>query len=382
MRATILTSEFPPFVYGGVGIHLKYLTEQLTNHIHLDVRYFGTESTVSTDMSVTPFSPWQAAQDADVPTLAKVLAPLSTDVAMVAKEIDADLLHAHTWYTFFAGYLAKLLYGVPLIVTVHSLEPKRPWKREQLGRGYELSTWLERVGIENADAVIAVSSEMRKDILDLYDVSPERVTVIYNGVDVEKYRSRTPVDVRRKFGITGPFILFVGRISRQKGTDVLLKAAENLNRDVTLVLAATSPDTEELLLEVTERVKSNPRVLWINEMVDEETLVSLYSEAEVFVCPSVYEPFGIINLEAMACGTPVVASGVGGILEVVLDGETGILVPPSDPDALATALNDLLSDKSRREAFSNVGRKRVEDHFSWEIIGKRTLDLYRKVAST
>ena len=295
---------------------------------------------------------------------------------MVSTRVDADLVHAHTWYTFFAGHLAKMLYDVPFVVTVHSLEPKRPWKEEQLGRGYKLSTWLERTGVESADRVIAVSEEMRRDILEAYEVDPSKVVVVHNGVDLNKYRPSRAVDVRARYGIVGPYALFVGRISRQKGIDVLLSAARTLAADVTVVLAATSPDTPELQAKIASQTRDNPRLIWIDEMVSEDALVSLYTEADLFVCPSVYEPFGIINLEAMACGTPVVASAVGGIVEVVVDGETGLLVPPSDPDALARAIDRLMSDNSLREACARNGRHRVENLFSWERIARKTLDVY------
>ena len=381
MRATILTSEFPPFIYGGVGVHLRYLINELRNSIDVDVRYLGTEATTTGNVSVTPFAAWDVAAHADDPGLAKALGPLSADIAMVSKRIGSDLVHAHTWYTFFAGFLAKTLYNTPLVVTVHSLEPKRPWKREQLGNGYELSTWMERTGIENADKVIAVSTEMRRDIIELYDVDPERVVVVYNGVDVDKYRPASAPEVRRKYGIEGPFALFVGRISRQKGIDVLLHAAGHIAGGLTLVLAATSPDTPGLKAEVEAAVEANPHVIWINEMVDEPSLIGLYSEADLFVCPSVYEPFGIINLEAMACGTPVVASAVGGITESVADGETGILVPPERPEELAEAINRLAADADLRKRFAQAGRQRVVDLFSWSTIARQTLDLYHSVTA-
>ena len=382
MRVALLTSEFPPFIYGGVGVHLKYLTQHFGDAVELDVRYFGTDAYEKEGLRVTPYGPWDAAKNADDPLLAKALAPLTTDIAMVSRTLSAEVVHAHTWYTFFAGHLARMLYAVPLVVTVHSLEPKRPWKREQLGRGYELSSWMERTGIENADAIIAVSGEMRKDILELFEVDPERVVVVYNGVDLEKYRPLVSVDVRAAYGITGPFVLFVGRISRQKGIDVLLEASGHLEKDITLVLAATSPDTPELAAALEERVGTDRRLIWINEMVPENVLISLYTEADLFVCPSIYEPFGIINLEAMACGTPVVASAVGGIREVVADGETGLLVEPEKPLALAEAINRVMADASLRSRFSRNGRRRVEEHFSWSRIAAQTLEVYRSVIAT
>jgi alpha-maltose-1-phosphate synthase len=381
MRVTILTSEYPPFVYGGVGVHLRYLTQQFLSErmgrrIELDVRYFGEQDISDTALEVRAFGPWDVATDADDERLGKALAPLSTDVAMVSTRVDADLVHAHTWYTFFAGHLAKMLYDIPFVVTVHSLEPKRPWKEEQLGRGYLLSRWLERTGVESADKVIAVSEGMRRDILEVYDVDPQKVVVVHNGVDLAKYRPSDAVDVRAKYGLDDPYVLFVGRISRQKGIDVLLDAADKLESNVKVVLAATSADTEELGAELVERVGDNPRLVWINEMVEEDALISLYTQAELFVCPSVYEPFGIINLEAMACGTPVVASAVGGIVEVVVDGETGTLVQPSDSAMLAGAVDALMADDRLRERYSTSGRRRVEERFSWERIARLTLGVY------
>ncbi len=381
MRVTILTSEYPPHVYGGVGVHLRYLTEAMKGSVDLDVRYFGSEDRDEEGLSVRHFIPWSVAQTADDPKLAKALAPLSTDIAMVSTALRSDVVHAHTWYTLFAGFLARTLYGIPLVVTVHSLEPRRTWKQEQLGRGYYLSSWMEKMGIENADRVIAVSGEMRDDIIELFDVDPDRVVVVYNGIDLEKYRPRTDVDVRSRYGISGRFVLFVGRISRQKGIDVLLKASPELDADTTLVLAATSPDTRELEKEVTDLVASSDRVVWINEMVDEDALINLYTAADAFVCPSIYEPFGIINLEAMACETPVVASATGGIKEVVNHGETGLLVEPDDPAALARAVNQVMGDEELRKDYAAAGRRRVEEQFSWSSIARQTLEVYAAAAS-
>ena len=378
MKVTVLTSEFPPFVYGGVGVHLRYLTQELRRTVELDVRYFGSEARAEEHLRVTPFGPWGVAQEADDPQLGKALAPLTTDVAMVARRIEADVVHAHTWYTFFAGHLARLLYEIPLVVTVHSLEPKRPWKAEQLGRGYALSTWLEKTGIETADRVIAVSEEMKRDILSVYTLDPAKVVIVHNGVDLAKYRPSHAVNVREKYGVKGPFVLFVGRVSRQKGISDLLSAARHLEGDAMLVMAASSPDTPELQAELEEQARTNPRLLWINRMLPEDDLISLYTEADLFVCPSVYEPFGIINLEAMACGTPVVASAVGGIPEVVVDGETGILVPPVRPDLLAEAINKLMGDPGLRKRYADAGRRRVEEHFSWRRIAEQTLAVYRE----
>jgi glycogen synthase len=318
---------------------------------------------------------------------------------MAAAGTDANLVHVHTWYTHLGGVLLKQNYGIPLVLTVHSLEPLRPWKREQLGGGYDFSLWVERTAIAMADAVIAVSESTKADVLRLFDVDPARVHVIHNGIDLAEYRERRDEAVLQKYGIDAaqPFVLFVGRITRQKGIIHLVRALKHLDPGFQVVLCAGAPDTPEIAAEmksaVEEARRQCPGVVWIEEMLPKDEIIALYSAAEVFVCPSIYEPFGIINLEAMACGTPVVASAVGGIPEVVVPGVTGLLVPvermtqapfePVDADAfacnLAEAINELMRDEARRRDMGRQARRRVEEVFSWDAIARRTADLYREV---
>jgi starch synthase len=273
--------------------------------------------------------------------------------------------------------LVQAIHDVPLVVTLHSMEPLRPWKADQLGTGYAVSSWAERLAVERAERVIAVSGQMRADILAHFRVDPERVVVIHNGVDAEAFRRTERREALARYGVREPYVLFVGRISEQKGIFPLLEAARALPEDVSLVLCASSPDTPELLARLEAAVAGRPRVRWINAMLPVAEVVELYSHAAVFVCPSIYEPFGLINLEAMACGTPVVATRVGGIPEVVVDGETGGLVPPGDEAALARALRDALADPARARRMGDAGRRRVEAHFSWDRIAERTLEVYR-----
>ena len=336
---------------------------------------------------------------------AKALRPVFTsiqrDTAMAAAGTDANLVHVHTWYTHLAGIFLKLNNSLPLVLTVHSLEPLRPWKREQLGGGYDFSCWVEKTAIEMADAVIAVSESTRADVLRLFDVDPARVQVIHNGIDLEEYRERRDEAVLKRHGIdpAQPYVLFVGRITRQKGIVHLVRALQHLDPGFQVVLCAGAPDTPEIAAEMKTAVeqaqRTRPGVIWIEEMVSKEDVIALYSGAEVFVCPSIYEPFGIINLEAMACGTPVVASAVGGIPEVVVPGETGLLVPveqmseapfePVNADTfafnLAEAINELMRDEARRRYMGKKARERVEEFFSWEAIARRTAELYREVCA-
>ena len=334
---------------------------------------------------------------------AKALRPVFTsiqrDTAMAAAGTDANLVHVHTWYTHLAGIFLKLNYSLPLVLTVHSLEPLRPWKREQLGGGYDFSCWVEKTAIEMADAVIAVSESTRADVLRLFDIDPARVQVIHNGIDLEEYRERRDEAVLKRYGVdpAQPYVLFVGRITRQKGIMHLVRALQHLDPGFQVVLCAGAPDTPEIAAEMKSAVEqarvTRPGVIWIDEMVPKEDVIALYSGAEVFVCPSIYEPFGIINLEAMACGTPVVASAVGGIPEVVVPGETGLLVPveqmneapfePVNADTfafdLAEAINELMRDEARRRYMGKKARERVEEFFSWEAIARKTAELYREV---
>ncbi|MDI3477208.1 MAG: alpha-maltose-phosphate synthase [Thermoanaerobacterium sp.] len=379
LKVTIFTNEFPPNIYGGAGVHVDYLTKELSKLMDVDVRCFGEQNTSLNNMNVRGYREWEILKKDSIDKLQKVLGPLSIDVAMVKDPITSNIVHCHTWYTFMAGFLAKMLYDIPLVVTIHSLEPLRPWKEEQLGNGYHLSTWMERTGVEAADKIIAVSNDSKKDIMKCYNVPEEKIEVIYNGIDLNQYKKTDSNVARKKYGIDGRYILFVGRISRQKGIIHLIDAVKYLPQDVKVVLCASSPDTEEIKIEMKEKVKLYPNIIWIDKMVTKEEIIELYSNAEVFVCPSVYEPFGIINLEAMACNTPVVASATGGIKEVVVDGETGFLVEPGNPEDLAEHIKKLLDDRGLAATFGANGRKRVEEMFSWESIAKKTYDMYEDV---
>ncbi len=381
LSVTIMSREFPPNVYGGAGVHVDYLASSLASMMPVEVRCFGQREAAQNSLAVRGYDPWLELSRGSDPRLEKVLSPLSVDLALVRDPIASGVVHCHTWYTFFAGYLAKLLYGVKLVTTVHSLEPLRPWKEEQLGRGYECSSWMERIGIENSERVIAVSQEMREDVLRFYNVAPEKVVVVHNGIDLAGYRRTADSSALASYGIRQPYVLFVGRISRQKGIMHLLDAAASIRAGVGIVLCAGSPDTEDVKEELAARVSSMDNVVWIDRMLPRDHVIQLYSHASVFVCPSVYEPFGIINLEAMACEIPVVASRVGGIPEVVVDGETGLLVPPRDPAALAEAINLILGCAELSARFGKAGRARVEKHFSWQAIAMQTKEVYASVVS-
>jgi starch synthase len=399
VRALILTNEYPPNVYGGAGVHVEYLTRELAKLIDVDVRTFGQQDVAEGRLQVRGFPVAHDLSSASE-QLRPVLGALSRDIGFVGELADADVVHCHTWYTHLGGILAKLAYGIPLVITIHSLEPLRPWKREQLGGGYDVSTWVERTAIEMADAVIAVSQETRADVLRLFDVDERRVTVIHNGIDTDEYRPQGASDALDRFGIDQwvPYVLFVGRITRQKGIVHLVRAIRHLDPGIGVVLCAGAPDTPEIAAEMETGVAAaqaeRPNVVWIPEMVDKPTVRQLYSHAAVFCCPSVYEPFGIINLEAMACETAVVATAVGGIPEVVVPGETGSLVPfdaagdgnfePRDADGfardLAAAINSLMADPARREAMGKAGRRRAVEHFGWDAIARRTVELYRSLS--
>lgn len=398
MRALILTNEFPPEIYGGAGVHVEELTRHLRTLIELDVRTFGSRAEQEIGWRVRGYPADQALGGAD-DRLRPMLGALSRDLAMVADPIEADVVHVHTWYTHLAGVLVRLAYGIPLVLTVHSLEPLRPWKREQLGGGYDVSAWVERTAIESADAVIAVSQGTREDVLRHFSVDPARVHVIHNGIDPGFYRPDPATDALQRHGVdpSVPYVLFVGRITRQKGIVHLARAIRHLDPGIGVVLCAGQPDTQEIGREMAEAVAAaqaeRPNVIWIPEMVSRTDVRQLYSQAAVFCCPSVYEPFGIINLEAAACETPVVASAVGGIPEVVVDGETGLLVPvelriddpmsPVDPDRfelnLAGAINALMADPAAREAMGRAGRRRAVERFGWTAIAQATVDLYRSL---
>ena len=396
MNVVLLTREYPPEVYGGAGVHVAHLARELARRTTVEIRCFGrARPPRKAGPAVRAFLPWSAVEgDA-------TLGVLSVDVAMAARFDGADVVHSHTWYTSFAGHLAKLLHGLPHVATTHSLEPLRPWKAEQLGAGgYAVSSFCERTALESADAVIAVSAAMRDDVLSCYSqVDPARVTVVYNGVDPDEFRPDPQDELLAPLGVdpARPLVVFVGRISRQKGIEHLLRAAPALDPDAQLVLCAGSPDTPELDREVralAEGVKASRALVWIERTLDQLQLVQLLSHAAVFVCPSVYEPLGIVNLEAMACEAAVVASATGGIVEVVADGETGFLVPleqapgqidPIDPDGFATAfadkVNALIADPELAHVMGQAGRRRVMEHFAWPAIADQTREVYRRVTA-
>lgn len=379
MKVTLLTREYPPNVYGGAGVHVKNLSEELSKLIDVEVRCIGNQADRAGPPEVKSYQAWERMWEGDNRLFNSALGTFSCNLSMVRDTIDADVIHSHTWYTAFAGYLGKILYNRPYVATVHSLEPLRPWKEEQLGRSYHLTTWAEKTALENADRIIAVSKHSSGEILENFDVDHRRVNIIHNGIDLTTWNPGHTIDTRRAFGIEGDYILFVGRTSRQKGMEHLIDAMESIDPDVRLVCCTSAPDTPEVEKEIARKIARQPRIIWINALLREEQCIELYSNASVFVCPSVYEPFGIINLEAMACETPVVASRVGGIQEVVVDKETGLLVPPANPRILADAINTLLRDKKMARRMGRAGRTRIEKHFSWESIAEQTLAMYQEL---
>jgi glycogen synthase len=378
MKALLLTREYPPHIYGGAGVVVDQLSQALARRMAVEVRCFGDRAPRTDAIAVRGYTPWERLRaDKDGPRFAPALETLSIGLAMARDAVDADVAHAHTWYADMAGVWIRMLHRIPLIVTLHSMEPLRPWKADQLGSGYLVSSWIERTAVESADRVIAVSAQMRDDILQHFRVDPWRVVVIHNGIDPDRFKRTDRRDALERWGVTPPYVLFVGRITDQKGIFHLLDAAPKLPKGVQLVLCASAPDTPEIEARLRRALPQHPNVKWIDAMVPVEEVVQLYSHAAAFACPSVYEPFGLINLEAMACGTAVVASAVGGILEVVEDGVTGLLVPPARPDDLAGALRKVLDDPERARAMGVAGRKRVEDHFSWASVAERTERVYR-----
>lgn len=394
MKSLLLTNEYPPNVYGGAGVHVEFLSRELAQLMDVEVRSFGDQRVDQGRLRVRGY-PEPSGMTAPS-YLRPVFGAMARDVAWAGDAVDADVVHCHTWYSHLGGILIRQGYGIPLAITVHSLEPLRPWKREQLRGGYDLSCWVEQTALGMADAVIAVSRGTRDDILRVTPVQPERIHVIYNGIDTQLYRPVAATDALERFNVdpTRPIVLFVGRITRQKGIVYLARAIPDIDPSAQVVLLAGAPDTPEIAAEMEQAVADAQRqrgnVIWIQEMLPREDVIQFYSHATVFCCPSIYEPFGIINLEAMACGTPVVASKVGGIPEVVVDGETGILVPleqqtespfePLDPRRfsadLAAAINRLLHDPELRERMARAGRERVEREFSWPAIARQTADLY------
>lgn len=380
MKACVFTWEYPPSIYGGAGVHAKYITTALAKRIKVEVRTLevGPPPEIPGVNVLRYRQTLRGLATAD-PRILKALQVVSVNLNMVADPIDAEIVHTHTWYTNFAGAMAKRIYGSKLVATVHSLEPLRPWKREQLGAGYDLSSWMEREGLLACDAVIAVSQDMKQDILKAYPIPDSKVTVIHNGVDPEKYHPQDGQESLAKFSIRPPFVFFVGRLSRQKGIFDLIEAMKRVPRGTMLVLATGKPDTPEIEDDLRQAVRSSDNLVWIREMLEDSDLVNLYNEAAVFACPSIYEPFGIINLEAMACETPVVATRVGGIKEVVVDGETGILVPPNDPAKLGEALARVIQDPKAADRMGKAGRQSVLRNFTWDQIAAKTLELYRSL---
>jgi glycogen synthase len=378
MNILLLSREYPPHVYGGAGVVVDHLSRALARRAAVEVRCFGADDRAGPGLTVRGYAPWARLAGGPEAPYAPALEALSVGLAMARDPVTADVVHTHTWYVGLGGMLVQSLHHVPLVVTLHSLEPLRPWKADQLGTGYAVSTWAERLAVERAERVIAVSAQMRADILAHFRVDADRVVVLHNGVDAEAFARTGRRDALARHRVREPYVLFVGRISEQKGIFQLLEAARALPEGVELVLCASSPDTAELLGRLEAAVAGRAGVRWINAMLPVDEVVQLYSHAAAFVCPSIYEPFGLINLEAMACGTPVVASRVGGIPEVVVDGETGWLVEPGDPAVLGRALGRALADPERARRMGEAGRRRVEAHFSWERIAERTLDVYRQ----
>ncbi|KAA0080748.1 glycogen synthase [Mycolicibacterium sp. P9-64] len=387
MRVAMMTREYPPEVYGGAGVHVTELVAQLRHLCEVDVHCMGAPRDGA----------FVAQPDPALVGANPALSTLSADLAMVNAAAGATVVHSHTWYAGMAGHIAALLYGVPHVLTAHSLEPMRPWKAEQLGGGYRVSSWVERTAVEAADAVIAVSAGMRDDVLRTYPaLDPNRVHVVKNGIDTDVWYPAQPQpgnSVLADLGVdlTKPIVAFVGRITRQKGVAHLVAAAHRFAPDVQLVLCAGAPDTPEIAAEVKAAVEELQRVrdgvFWVQDMRPTEQIREILSAATVFVCPSVYEPLGIVNLEAMACSTAVVASDVGGIPEVVADQETGLLVhyDPADTASfeagLADGVNALVADPERAQRYGQTGRQRCIDEFSWARIAEQTLDIYREVAS-
>jgi starch synthase len=399
LRVALFTREYPPQVYGGAGVHVDYLSRELAKEIEVEVHCWGPQHSDEANLHVRGEQPWSEITNGTEGKFKGALEALSLNLTQVKALQGIDVVHTHTWYVSMAGYLAKKLYGVPFVLTTHSLEPLRAWKAEQLGSGYAMSSWMEKTAVLDADAIVAVSKGTKADILRAYpEVDPSRIHVIYNGIDLAEYQKTSNTRALLDYGVdpSVPYVLFVGRITRQKGVTHLVDAIRYLPAETQVVLCAGAPDTPEIAAELRDKVeearKHHPRIVWIEKMVTKPEAIQLYSNARVFCCPSVYEPFGIINLEAMACRAPVVASSTGGIKEVVVDGETGYLVPfdqdpvtsfPSNPEKfaqdLAARLNQLLQDPEACRRFGDAGRKRVEDIFSWTAIAHQTIALYEQL---
>jgi len=399
VKVALLTREYPPDIYGGAGVHVERLAAHLARLIDLEVHCFGNDRPAPPEYKVVAHQSWEQLMGED--RRLTVLRTMSTDLDMTAALRGVDIVHSHTWYTNFAGHLTKLLHDARHVLTVHSLEPKRPWKAEQLGNGYRLSSFCEKTGIESADAIIAASSASAQDITSCYpDVDPSRITVLHHAVDTDDWRRDSGTDVLETYGIDPerPILLFVGRITHQKGITHLLRAAGHLDPSVQLVLRAGPADTPELgrrvAGQISELANQRTGVCWIQDALDHRQLSQLLSHSTVSCCPSVYEPFGLVNLEAMACETPVVASAVGGIPEIVENGVTGTLVPfepvspvlsdPADPERfardLAGAITALVDDPRQARQMGEAGRRRVVEHFSWPMTAQRVVEIYRRTA--
>lgn len=399
MKVAIFTNEFPPNIYGGAGVHVDYLTRELAKLVDVEVHCFGEQNLTHGRLRVHGHKPWSGLGGRDK-RYDRLWDTFSADLAMAAALREADIVHCHTWYSHLAGLIAKQLCRAALITTTHSLEPSRPWKAEQLGNAYHVSSWVERMVMEQADGVIAVSEGMKRDALRCFNIPADKIEVIHNGIDLAEYKPVSTLEALKKYKVAAdkPYVLFVGRITRQKGIIHLVRAIPFIDRGAQIVLCAGTPDTEDIAREMRQAVadvrKGRNDIIWIEEMVSRSEAIEFYSHAAVFCCPSVYEPFGIINLEAMACGTAVVGSKVGGIPEIIVDGETGYLVEyenadaetgePKEPTAysraLAEKINIILRDGEKQERFGHAGRKRVEEKFSWSAIARQTLDFYQQVS--
>lgn len=401
MKIALFTNEFPPNIYGGAGVHIDFLSQELAKLAKIEVRCFGNQDSDVDNINVVGVQPCLNHMQDNANPHQKMFQTLSKNVEMSQHTVQAEIVHCHTWYTHLAGLFTKQLLQIPLILTTHSLETHRPWKFEQLGNGYFLSRYIEQQAYSAADGVIAVSQQMKTDVVEAYGINPEKVTVIHNGIDPEFYKSTFDNNLLQKYGIkpTVPFVLFVGRITRQKGISQLIGAAKYFDDNCQIVLCAGAPDTEEIALETAYLVKElqliRDGVILISEMLPRDQIKILYSHARVFVCPSLYEPFGIINLEAMSCETAVVASSIGGIPEIIVEGETGFLIPlesvsrtdfnPKNPEIfqknIAEKVNLLLCDENLSIKMGKAGRSRVLDIFSWESIAKTTFEYYKTVIS-
>ena len=401
MKALLLTNEYPPYIYGGAGVHVEYLTGELSRLIDVEVRCFGDQKLSKKTakpqiaLDVAGYCHDMTLFNKTDKKLSPAFEALYKNILFNVEPIDADLVHCHTWYTHMGGIIAKKSYGIPLVITTHSLEPLRPWKREQLGHGYDLSVWIEKTALEMADTVIAVSQGMKSDIVKLFDIDSEKIKVIYNGIDTNEFKKTLNPEILVKHEIdpNTPYVLFVGRITRQKGIIHLVNAVKYINPDVQIVLCAGLPDTKEIGQEMKAGVDALRRknVIWLQKMLPREELIILYSHATVFCCPSIYEPFGIINLEALACSTPVVASAVGGIVEIVNHGVNGLLVefeqhnespfeavnPEQFSKDLATSINRILNDSTLRNNMGQAGRETAVEKFSWKNIAVSVVELYK-----